>query len=239
MAREDLGPFPPDLVGSAPAVRLFLSEQFARETDPNRLIATVSATIGRYLGVARVGYGEIDPTQQWMTVPADWVDGVPSRAERRAFDPQSTFARLYAQGRTLNAPDVTREPWYEEQRDYLAAERARACLGVPVIDNGRLVAVFNAIHTAPRAWREDEVVTVAYVGERLWSALQHMRTLAGCARARSSSGRLRRTSPRSAGWPTSVAGRSGAITRGCGSSAGWRARATPIARSTRRTATAR
>ena len=177
MLRPDLARVPADRIGSAPAVRLFLSEHFARETEPDRLIAAVCETIGRYLHVARVGYGEIDQTGEWMTVPVDWVDGVPSRAERRPFDRGDTFSRMYAEGRTLIAPDVTLEPWYEEQRRYLAAEHVRACLGVPVIDNGRLVAVFNAIHNAPRRWTEEEVVTLAHAGERLWGALQHLRTL--------------------------------------------------------------
>ena len=145
MARDDHLRIPPELAGSAPGVRLFLSEHFAHETDAQRLIATVTEAVGRYLGVARVGYGEIDETQAWMTVHADWVDGIPSRVERRPFDPASTFARMYAAGRMLVSADVTREPWYAEQRDYLAAEHVRSCLGAPVIDDGRLVAVFNAM----------------------------------------------------------------------------------------------
>ena len=175
--RDDDLPIPAAFA-SAAALKLFLSEHFARETDPARLRRITHATIGRYLGVSRVAYGEIDAAQAWMEVAEDWTDGVPSRTGRRPFDPDSFFGRLYREGRTLVVANVEDEPFHAEARVYLEEQQIRAFIGVPLIDNGRLVAVFNAVHHAPRRWQEEEIVTVAQTGARLWSALQHLETTA-------------------------------------------------------------
>jgi signal transduction histidine kinase/PAS domain-containing protein len=167
----------PDL-SSAAAVKLWLSALFARETDALRLLAAVEATIGRFLNVSRVAYGEIDAALTEMTVALDWTaGGVASATGRRPFDPDNTFARLYRSGRTLVVSDSEAEPAIADQRDWMRANQVRAIIGVPLIDDGRLVAVFNATHDRPRAWSEEEVVLVAQIGARLWSALQHLRTL--------------------------------------------------------------
>ena len=162
---------------SGPEVKVWLSEHFARETDRSALLAVALEAIGRFLGVSRVAYGEVDAAQEWMTVPLDWTNGTASRIGRRPFDPQSGFARHYSSGRPVVIADVDAADLTPDQREEVTATGIGAVLGVPLIDGGALVGVFNATHTQPRQWSEEEVLLVAQTGARLWGALQHLRTL--------------------------------------------------------------
>jgi PAS domain S-box-containing protein len=167
----------PSSFASAADAKLWLSERFADETDPLRLLGFALEAMGRFLGVSRVAYGELDAALEWMTVPLDWTDGVPSKTGRRAFERESAFARHYRAGRTLVVDDVLTATLEPEQIASFAKSGIRSVVGVPLIEGGQLVAVFNATHTAPRSWTEDEVVLFAQTGARIWSALQHVRML--------------------------------------------------------------
>ncbi len=179
-ARIETAPQPfrgpvPSSFASAAAAKLWLSERFADETDPDRLLGFALEAMGRFLGVSRIAYGELDPALEWITVPRDWTDGVPSKTGRRAFQKESAVARHYRAGQTLVVADTATESLEVEQAASFAKSEIGSIVGVPLIEGGRLVAVLNATHTSPRAWTEDEVVLFAQTGARIWGALQNLR----------------------------------------------------------------
>jgi len=59
---------------------------------------------------------------------------------------------------------------------------ARLCVGsfvcVPLLHDGRLVALFGVNHNAPRPWNEADVALTEAVGIRTAAALEHLRTTA-------------------------------------------------------------
>lgn len=182
-ARIDAAPRPydgqvPHRFASAADAKLWLSERFAGETDANRMLEIALEAMGRFLRVSRVAYGELDADLTCMTVPRDWTDGsVRSKTGTRVFEADSPFARHYRAGRTLVVADTATATLDADQIEGLEKGGLRSVVGVPLIEGGKLVAVFNATHTEPRAWTEDEVVLFAQTGARLWGALQHLRML--------------------------------------------------------------
>ncbi|MEH3038384.1 MAG: GAF domain-containing protein [Sphingomonas adhaesiva] len=163
---------------SAEAVRFWLSERFAVETDGQAILAVVAETLGRFLGISRVAYGEIDPHEDIIHILPDWTDGVASVAGRRPLYRDAELVREYARGRTLIVPDVGDMTLAAEERAWLAQSQTRAFVAVPLIHDGRFVALFAVNHHLPRAWSADEVALVTQTGARLWAALQHARTIA-------------------------------------------------------------
>jgi len=173
--RADAGAVPPD---SPEAIKLWLSERFAQESDPNVILHVVAETLGRYLGVSRVGYGEIVPGEDWITIPLDWTDGISTMVGRRPLYRRSTLVPEYERGRTLAVPDTELIEVTPEERQSLRDTRCRAFVAVPLIHDGAFVALFSANHHEPREWTADEILLIQQTGARTWSALQHARTIA-------------------------------------------------------------
>ena len=173
---------------SAEAFRLWLSERLPAEIDPTRVLAIAAEGLGRHLGVARVGYGEIEPGQDVITVPLDWTDGVVSMAGRQPFHRDSAIVRHYRAGKTLVVADIAAAGFGRAEQAELARTDTHAFVGVPLLQNGELVGLFTAIDRAPRRWTEEEVALIAHTGSRLRGTLEHVRT---AARLRDSSAQFR------------------------------------------------
>ena len=153
---------------SADAVKLWLSQRFARETDQDQLLRVTGTAVGTFLGAMRVGYGEVDAVGTGLIVPLDWTrDGVPTLAGNHWFDPASEFAGLARSGRTIVVEETDAPP--------IAGTTTRAFIIVPLIHDGRPVAIFSVADDRPRRWTTEEVTLVSQTGARLWSALQHLR----------------------------------------------------------------
>lgn len=164
---------------SAEAVKLWLSERFATETDPLRILSITAEALGRFLGAARIGYGEFEPGIEFINIPLDWARaGLHSIAGRHPFYADSALTQEYRRGRTLVATDVATLPLVHQEARLLEASSNRAFVAVPLIDNGELVAMFVAIDDKPRAWTEDEVTLISQTGARIWGALEHLRLTA-------------------------------------------------------------
>jgi signal transduction histidine kinase len=121
--------------------QLGLNDALRDVADPHAIMATAAAHLGRYLGVDRCGYGEIDPVGKTISVAADWTDGaVPSVVGRHPLDGfgASLSAPLLKAGRKVAMLFVHHSAprhWLDEDRALLgdvaervwaAVERARA-----------------------------------------------------------------------------------------------------------------
>ena len=165
-AVDDGGSLP--TFASTDAVKLWLSQRFARETDQEQLLRVTGAAVGTFLGAMRVSYGEVDSIGTGLIVPLDWTrDGVPTLAGNHWFDPASEFAGLARSGRTIVVEETDAPP--------IAGTTTRAFIIVPLIHDGRPVAIFSVADDRPRRWTTEEVTLVSQTGARLWSALQHLR----------------------------------------------------------------
>jgi PAS domain S-box-containing protein len=160
---------------------LDLGDELRRRTDPAGVTAAAAAALGRHVGAARAGYGEIDEAGEVVRVERDWTrDGaaVASLAgEARVLDAfgPAVIAELKA-GRTLVVEDCRADPRAGEA---FAATwdgiGCRSLVVVPLVRGGRLRAILYLHEPAPRRWSGAEVALAEDVADRTWDA--HQRAL--------------------------------------------------------------
>ena len=146
--------------------------------DPVDVMEAASALVGSHLAVGRVGYGEIDAAGQTVSVERDWTDGaMPSLAgQARALDGfgPALIERL-RHGRTLQLDDVGTDPLAAPYAAGYASIGARAMIVVPIIEAGRLAAVFYLHEAAPRNWSAREVALAEDVARHTREAVRRAR----------------------------------------------------------------
>ena len=144
--------------------------------EPTAVTMTAAELLGRHLGAARAGYGEIDDAQEVVAVARDWTNGiVPSIAgEARLLDGfgPKIIAELKA-GRTLVVDDFHSDPragaGYAAAWDSIAT---RALIVVPLVKGGRLRAILYVHEPEPRSWTEAEIALAENTAERTWDAVE-------------------------------------------------------------------
>jgi PAS domain S-box-containing protein len=166
---------------SEAAVRLWLADRLARETDPVAILKAVAEGVGRFLRAGRVGYGEIAPGEDWITIPIDWTDGIPSMVGRHPLFRESSIVQAYVRGRTLAVTDVADLVIPPAERDLLTATHCGSFVSVPLLHDDELVGLFSVTCPEPRDWTPAEVALVSHVAARTWAALQHARAVAKLA----------------------------------------------------------
>jgi len=127
--------------------------------DAVHIMKATSAMTGQTLGVARVGYGEIDAAGRSVSIDRDWTDGrIASLAGMThplaAFGPE--IAAMLGQGRTVRIDDVDADPRSAACAAAYAGIGTRAVVIVPIIEEGRLSAVFYLHEPCARHWTEQE-----------------------------------------------------------------------------------
>jgi len=128
--------------------------------DAAHIMRATSAMTGQTLGVARVGYGEIDSAGRTVSIERDWTSPrMTSLAGRShpfdAFGPAIT-AKL-RQGRSVRIDDVDTDERSAPHALAYDAIGVRALVMVPIVEEGRLCAVFYLHEPMARHWTEQEV----------------------------------------------------------------------------------
>lgn len=158
---------------------LALNEGLRDLCDPQAMMDCATRLIGEMLGVAQVGYGEIDDCQENVTVRRDWNDGrIPSVVGTwRMDDFGPAFIAELNRGKTVAISDIRQDPRTGAPEAVAAFERmtTRSLLDVPLVKDGRLRAVLFIHEPAPHTWSQDEIQIVEDACERLWSAVERAR----------------------------------------------------------------
>ena len=166
------------LAGQQHRFHLKLASTLRELLDACGIMEAASALLGRHLAVARVGYGEIDAGGQRITVERDWTDGtVASLAgETRPLDSfgPALIDRLRA-GQVLRLDDIAADPLAAPYAQGYASIGARAMVVVPIIEAGRLAAVFYLHEPRPRDWTAREVGLAEDVAHHTREAVRRAR----------------------------------------------------------------
>ena len=154
------------------AFRSALGDALAPLSDPAAIQAAAAETLGRHLGASRAFYAEADG--EHVVVCDDYRTGVPSVAGRhRVADFGPAVESAYRAGRTLVVNDVARElELAEPERQAHVDIGVRAHVDVPLVKEGRLVALLVVHQDAPRAWTASEVALVEETAGRTWAAVE-------------------------------------------------------------------
>ena len=148
-----------------------LGDALRQHGDPLRIIATAIDSIGRFLGVSRVGYGQVCADDTHIELQTNYTDGV--QPVIGTF-PLAQFGmhnisrqRL---GETVVHEDITLDPLNDAAK--WAAIEVRAFVSVPLIREGRFCASLFVNDRQPRIWSPSDIGLIERVATRIWEAVQ-------------------------------------------------------------------
>ena len=157
--------------------RLSLEQRLRELADPVEIMAAACEALGRELGIARVGYGEIDAAVEDVIVERDWTDGrIPSVAGRYRMDDfgREIVAELRA-AETMWVEDVSTDLRVGASATSFAAIQTRSVLAVPLFKGTRFVSMLFLHHPDPHRWDPSEVTLAQDVVEQTWQAVERSR----------------------------------------------------------------
>jgi PAS domain S-box-containing protein len=158
------------------ACLLELSDALRPLADPVEIQSVASGVLGRHLRVARAVYGEVDD-EGGVRIHRDYVDGVPSIAGRlRLRDFGQRTVDALRSGRPTVIEDVETDAQLSEAaRAAFRAAGIRAHVGMGLLRDGRLRAVFGLHDRQARRWTAAEVALVQETADRTWAAVERAR----------------------------------------------------------------
>jgi len=158
------------------AFLLALSDTLRPLATPEEIMDTAVGMLGRQLHVTQVGYAETDDGQTYLDVLADWTEeGRLSTVGQHPIPAHHVEAiTSYQAGKPWVVEDVeidSRQAVRDAAHVYIGVG-ARATLNVPLVKDGRWVAMLYATSTTPRRWTPGEIELSREVAERTWAALE-------------------------------------------------------------------
>ena len=156
-----------------------LNDAVRSSRDAEEVMWAVVTRAGRHFQVSRCTYGEIDAAEGYVLVVRDYVDGADSIAGRHRLDDfgPELIADL-RRGRTAVIPDLRTDPRTAEHADAFASIQAHSLICVPLVKDGKLVALFVFHHKEPREWTEYEGSLAEQIAERTWFLVENVRAVA-------------------------------------------------------------
>jgi PAS domain S-box-containing protein len=155
--------------------------------DPVQVLWEVVTRVRRHFGACRCTYAEVDAAQEHVIVARDAVDGVPSIAGRHRLDQfGTTIVNELRAGRTLIVQDIHTDPRTDDPAVIAAHEgiQARSMLAVPLVRDGRFVAVLALHAHEARAWTQSDATLMEQIAERTWFAVESARAEAALRESR-------------------------------------------------------
>ncbi|MEO7641775.1 MAG: ATP-binding protein, partial [Ramlibacter sp.] len=150
-----------------------LSGQFRSLDDAFALQYAASDILGRSLAVSRVGYGTIDPDAEMLHAERDWTaPGVNTLAGTLHLREYGSFIDNLKRGEFISIADVRADARTAAAAGALEGRSARSFVNVPVLEQGRLVAVLFVNDANAREWTAEELGFIRDVAERTRIATQ-------------------------------------------------------------------
>ncbi|CAO4165547.1 GAF domain-containing protein [Methylorubrum aminovorans] len=166
------------------AFLLALSDAMRTLTDPATIQNEACRLLGERLEVDRAYYVAIDEAAGTARIAWDHLRGdAHSIAGEHPIADFAWSVDILRRGQCHVVADTqTSAAVPPAHRPGLAALGIAACLGAPLIKNGRLVGALCVTQAIPRDWTETDVGLLRDVAERIWSAVQRGRAEADIRR---------------------------------------------------------
>ena len=139
--------------------------------DPAEIMQAAAATVGRYLGVARVGFTEMTDDRR-VRHTVTWTDGTLAPIDVDLPEPAlgAGLSAAANQGRTIALSDIENNPL--THGSIFPALGVRACIAVPIVRNERWYAGFYVHCRHLRNWTHNEIACVEEVAALTWDAVE-------------------------------------------------------------------
>ena len=145
-------------------------------TDEHAIRRVASRMLGVHLRVNRVVYAEVDERGSLLVGESfnhrvQQIEGI-----YRLKDYGPKLLGIFQSGESVVASDIQSDGGYSvcEKAAYAQIEVV-ANLSIPILRNGRLLAVLGVHQNMPRNWTAEEMAIAQEIAERTWSAVEHAR----------------------------------------------------------------
>jgi signal transduction histidine kinase len=169
---------------------LELNDRLRQLGDPVAVQREASRALGILVGASRVGYAEILDDGETSMVTVNYTNGVRGIEGRyRVADYSPALIEALRAGRTVVNGDVARDATLSgAERAAHTAIEVGATIDLPLMKEGRLVAVLFMHFREAHAFTAEEVALLEALAERTWEAVERARAEAAL---RASEARLR------------------------------------------------
>lgn len=155
------------------AALIALGDGLRQMTDPAAMSFLAAEILGSTLGVARAGYGVIDPVAETVTIERDWHrPGMDSLAGVLHFREYGSYIEDLKRGELVAIADAREDPRTAATAAALEAIHARAILNLPLVDHNNFVALLYLSDSAPRPWIAEDVAFIRDVADRTQAAIE-------------------------------------------------------------------
>ena len=145
-------------------------------TDPQEITQVAARLLGEHLDANRCAYADVEPDEDSFNLTGDFNRGVESIVGRYAFrDFGDDCLSSMRQGRAYVVQDSEVDPRTATVRQSYRSTRIRSVICVPMLKQGRFVAIMAVHHATPRQWRPDEIELVQQVAGRCWESIERSR----------------------------------------------------------------
>lgn len=160
---------------------LKLSDALRPLADPSDIQLQAMRVLGEHLGVSRAQYYEADETGTFLSSAGGYSSDAPPIVGRVRMDDFGSYVgENFRAGRALVVGNVATDPRVSPtKRGAYDALSIRACVGIPLIKNARLVGVLSLHQSTARTWSDSEIILTEETAERTWAAVERARAEAG------------------------------------------------------------
>ena len=159
------------------AALLELTDAIRDRTDAGEIAQASARVLAQSMGVSRAGYGVVDTVAETITIERDFNQpGVDSIAGTLAFREHGSYIEDIKRGETVAIADVTLDPRTAATADVLKQIGAGSFVNMPLMEQGRVVAMVFVNHATPRHYSEDDLRLMRDVAERVRMATERARS---------------------------------------------------------------
>jgi PAS domain S-box-containing protein len=156
------------------AFLLELADRVRSLSDTRAIVGQAVTLLGRFLGVHRVGFGQVQDDGESIALETSYANGLPPL--HGVFPMQRFGARAVAEhhaGVTSVIEDL--EQYRQIERDAYIGAQVGALVAVPLVRAGRCRATLFVSAREPRAWPVEDVALIESVAARMWDAVERVR----------------------------------------------------------------
>lgn len=155
-----------------------LGKETAKSTDANNILATTTRMFGEHVNAAVCAYADMDADQDGFTIRGNW--SAPGSASIVGHYSLAAFGKLAVRNLRAGLPLVL-----NDNRGQLPPEEAATFLSIglaaticmPLVKEGRLIALMAIHDRVPRVWTGYDLATLREVTERSWAHIERVRSL--------------------------------------------------------------
>ncbi|MGU3422943.1 PAS domain S-box protein [Methylobacterium sp. D54C] len=149
-----------------------LGDRLRDESDKAVVAKLAAEVMGRTLGLSHAGYGQVNLEQETIVVTQEWsAAGLRSIAGLHHFRDYGSYIEELKAGYDVVIPDTKGDLRTVADAANLAEIDVAAILNLPVMERGRFVSLFYALHATPHVWLDEEIAFVRNVADRTRAAI--------------------------------------------------------------------